>query len=244
MKTTFIQLFSTACGSAFAAEFYTFISKKNLGKISSLILATVIAVFLYKVIELVLIELPIKSTFIRPFLDPRSLVEGYWLQVKRDRELRPYSFITISFNKETKEYLVTGISYDINGKIGAVWKSTQCFIDIRIDQVMYLFKAEIHCDGGHVVADGYTVMTLIKNLKGEYQRGTGYYIDTRNIKSDFILEKINKSDIQDSIGKKEIDNNTDMKNLIKCYHEKMKETIFTNANEPLIADTKTREEVV
>ena len=226
MTNSFLKLLSVALGSWVAAQLFPYFKQIGIPDLFSLILSTVTAVSLYKTSEFILIDVPLLNSYLRPYIDSRALVEGYWLEIKRPDELRPYALLTISYNKKTHEYSVKGNSYNCDGRIGASWSSSKCLIDIHNDMVLFVFHGTMHDGGEDVAFEGYTMMSLEKDLSGKYKRGTGYFIDTFAKYADFSLDRLDKKLLKELIGKTTLDTHADIQKMIVNYHNKYKIDVF------------------
>jgi hypothetical protein len=224
MLANTLRFFAVAAGAAVAPEISKLLAAMGFRTGITLIAAALGGAAVYYLLEAILVRLPFRFHVFRMLLDHRARVEGSWIQTKHDAHVRPYSFVTIYWNHDTEDWMITGVSTTETGEIGALWHSTKLNIDLAALQLSYLFRAELYFGSAEQVVEGFGIMTFVPNRRGALNRATGYFLDATSGKDrhGFKLERLTAKDTSALISKDDCDSHEDMRRLINAYHEKEK----------------------
>lgn len=216
----YIKLVCIAIGGSVAVKFNAFLVSKNLDALYSLIISGLFAVIMYKALEYVLTELPLRSKHLRRVVEPLSKFEGEWIFELNNLRDRPYSLVSVGYLREDKVYLISACGVDSSGEIKSKWNSTELLFNMKKNEIVYCYESRIIDDEADVTF-GYGVMKLEQDHQGKLSRGAGFFVDTGSefFKCNYLIERVTDEMLQKCLGKKDLCSNRDVKELIKKYHD-------------------------
>ena len=210
-----IKLIILAVGAAIAAKLTQALISQGLTLALSISGAAVASVISVKLLELFLLELPMKWQPTRSLLDPKSAFEGAWLLNLANAVHRPYSFGVIAYNSHSSSYTFTGYAFDSKGKIMANWNASNCSIDLKSNEMRYFFVGSL-TEGPNEEIEGYGKITFQK-LGRHFTRGYGFFVDAGIETQKYVAhaEQFSRVNIKKLIGKRQIDSNEDLRKVIE-----------------------------
>ena len=211
-----IKLIILAVGAAIAAKLTQSLLSQGLTLALAISGAAVASVISVKLLELFLLELPMKWRPFRRFLDPKSAFEGAWLLNLSNSLDRPYSFCVIYYNSHSSTYAFTGYAFDNEGKIKANWNASSCSIDLKANEMRYFFTGSV-AEGPSEEVEGYGKITFQK-LGRQFTRGYGFFVDAGIETQKYVAhaEQFSRVNLQKLIGKRQIDSDEDLQQAIKA----------------------------
>jgi hypothetical protein len=215
----YIKLICIAIGGSVAVKINALLISKGLNAEHAIILSGIVAVFVYKIIEYIFAELPIRFKWTRKIIDPKSKFEDQWIFQLQNLDGRPYSLISIDYIPEDKSYLISGCGVDPNGNIRSKWNGTDITFHLKANELRYSYESRL-VDKNADITSGYGVMKFDQDRKGKLSRGVGFFVDTGStfFKCNYLIEKVTKDLILKCLGKKDVYTNVDVGNLIRKYH--------------------------
>ncbi|HUT56512.1 MAG TPA: hypothetical protein VNA25_01415 [Phycisphaerae bacterium] len=109
----YIRIIILAVGAGLAVGLTKYLHQAKLQQaidpLAALGITIVFAVIVMKVLELALIELPMRLHVFRRIIDPKSQFEGSWLLNVDELDERPISFGHISYNVHSGSYDFDGL---------------------------------------------------------------------------------------------------------------------------------------
>jgi hypothetical protein len=214
-----LRLIFIAIATTVGIKTNTFFIGKGYDELTSTIFAAILSILLAKGLDLLIIELPFRLAFTRRILDPKAKFEGYWLSSFDSLPERPYSYGVIEYNPHSKSYVYYGYGFDKGGILSASWRSTYLEVDLKRDEIRYAADGQVYGEGSEF-AKSYGTLTFVKNLKGEYTLGKGFFVNsgTDAVKYHYTFEKLDGERLKELIEKKNFSTHKDMQQIIREIH--------------------------
>ncbi|MEB3219962.1 MAG: hypothetical protein VKN72_27535 [Nostocales cyanobacterium 94392] len=195
-------------------KYFIFLKINNvLSLFISISISTILQIFL----DYLLSELPFTFSWFRHFIDPSTTIEGYWYEKITDSR-NPHSYVCIEYDYQKQEYILYGINYDNSFKTYATFRSNNVRKSKNGNIVYYDIDAQIFNEEAKKVL-GYGRLVFYKDGARSFVRGEGHFIDignrTKLQERYFLLYKIDKSLIKETLGKSHIQTDYDIQKLIK-----------------------------
>ncbi len=208
----YIKIVIIAIGSSIAIKLNTIFMEVTSDSIFSIVMSSVIAIAIFKILEFILLELPIKNERLRYLLFAESQIEGCWI-VEFFNSERPYSLAWLSYDPYSKSYTWNGIGFDSLGNKKSIWRSDITHTDLKYGQFDYIYTARL-IDQSAEVIKGFGVNYFDSNDK--LVTGTGFIVDagTTVTKNYFNIDRFTKEKCREILGIDSISTNSDMKKII------------------------------
>jgi hypothetical protein len=145
---TFLRLINIVLAPILTVVFAQLIATHLAGKLlgekdTAQALGVVAAGVTVLAIELLLGRGPKFSRFLRRWLDPRALFEGFWIQeVYSGQQGNRLGCFSFKYDRAADTYSVTGNAYSEGGRRWAKWRSSHIFFTPQVAEVDYLWEGE------------------------------------------------------------------------------------------------------
>ena len=214
-----IKVCCVAVSGVIAVKLNEFFVSKQLSPGSALALATALAVGACKVLEYLLLDLPLKCGIARRFIDWRGKFEGAWIFRLNNLADRPYSLVSITYLSTEDTYLMSACGVDPVRGIRSNWHSTDLMFVPKRNQIVYCYECRT-VDPNSIVTSGYGVMDFQLNWLGSVTRGMGFFVDTgvNFFKCNYRIERVTRALLRRHLGQKRVLTNDDVEKLIHNYH--------------------------
>lgn len=216
---TLLSSLIVAIGGAIAVKTNEFLSSKLSLWVSVILAAALSAAFVFAA----------NTTFgwlrghiaaFRRLVDPRAQFEGKWA-LRVDREDRPFSFAEISFNRASRDYQYTGVAFGKSGEGLADWTASGMSFDLANNVINFVAAVTV-ADRSEDRQTHPTWGTL--RFQGDPSTGEltichGTIVDMGTIvrKLEFLMEKLSKEEIVETMGKKGIRTERDKARLVASH---------------------------
>lgn len=206
--------------STIAITLKDFFVGKGFPALVSLVVAAVIGLLIYKLTQLIFLELPMHSRRIRHYLDPASRFEGHWLSKAVNMPGGSISYIVIDYNPNSKEYRYDGSAYDQEVRKKGYWRSTMVKIDLTQNELWFFCRDyltdEDHKDDDYV---GSGFVHFEADDTGRFTSGNGRFVDAgiELAQGKTVLTRIEKEQVKNLLGKPSITSDKDREDFIKAY---------------------------
>jgi hypothetical protein len=156
----------------------------------------------------------------RRLVDPRAQFEGQWA-LRVDREDRPYSFAEIGFNRVSRDYQYTGVAFGKSGESLADWTASNMTFDLANNVINFVATVTVQdrSEDRQAHPTWGTLRFQRDPSSGELTTCHGTIVDLGTIvrKLEFLMEKISKEEIEETMGKKKVRTERDKARLVQAH---------------------------
>jgi len=196
--------------------------KQELSLVLALILAVGVAALLASVLNVVLLEWPIRWRWVRKLIEPAAAFEGHWIIWVKQLADSPYSYGRFRYDAYATSYVFEGYSFANDYAFKGYWRTNTVVVDLRNERIWYVYEAGFEQQKAQV--SGYGWIRFTRTDSGQVSNGIGFFVDFGEKSprsSRQYLERINPStgicsDLEDVAGIQ------DARRLVKAYHKRAK----------------------
>ena len=223
----FLKIVLPALTSGLTISLVRIFEKSGYSDAFSILSSMLIATLFFKGTEYLITDLIMRVYLLRVLIDPKAAVEGVWFEIIPNLFDRPYAILYITYNSNSKKYLLNGKVFDPDGVVKAIIKSDELVITPESNKITYSYCTDREYEGKSDVF-GFTRIDFQRYGSYLYLRGNGQYTDSEpnGGRFTFLLKRLHKKDLKKYINKSRIENDLDEKLIITKIHTERKADVI------------------
>ncbi|MDY7095964.1 MAG: hypothetical protein SX243_23565 [Acidobacteriota bacterium] len=217
----YITTVAVAAGGASAAAGSRYlIDDLSLSPGSALAVSTLLAILVYRGLEILLVVVPLRWRWARRILDVRARFEGIWISRTDKEGSRYYNYITLSYEPSAEDFSISGISFGNEDEHHSSWAGANIEFDLKKPVVRFFYEASVHeADVEDVL--GFASIKFQGASSGSFTSGAGHIVDTGSSSKKYpiVFNRLEAAEMKDLVGMKKVATIDQKQSLLRAYRK-------------------------